>query len=169
MKWRNISDRETNGIGITHLSDEQVQKIHGASLEILDSIGVQVHLEEAVDLLKKAGAKVTDGNLVHLPPKLVESALSTVPKEVTLYDRNGNPVMPLGGARCFFGPGSDCLNIIDHRTGERREPVLQDVIDGALFVMLCPILILSCRWSCQQMWICLWRIPIRLKQFLIIQ
>jgi trimethylamine--corrinoid protein Co-methyltransferase len=131
MNWTNISDRETDGGGITHLSDEQVQKIHAASLEILDGIGIRIHLEEAVDLLKKAGAKVTDGNLVHVPPKLVESALSTVPKEVTLFDRSGNPAMPLGGERCFFGPGSDCLNIIDHRTGERREPILQDVIDGA--------------------------------------
>ena len=131
MNWTNISDRATNGDGITHLSDEQVQKIHAASLEILDGIGVRLHLVEAVDLLKKAGAKVTDGNIVHVPPKLVERALSTVPKEVTLYDRNGNPVMPLGGERCFFGPGSDCLNIIDHHTGERREPILQDVIDGA--------------------------------------
>jgi len=67
---------------------------------------------------------------VHIPPKLVVNALSTVPKQVTLHDRNGNPVMPLGGDRCFFGPGSDCLNIIDHRTGERRKPILQDVIEG---------------------------------------
>jgi trimethylamine--corrinoid protein Co-methyltransferase len=131
MNWTNISDRAINGGGITHLSDEQVQKIHAGSLEILEGFGVRLHLSEAIELLKKAGAKVTDGNLVRVPPKLVENALSTVPKEVTLYDRNGNPVMPLGGERCFFGPGSDCLNIIDHRTGERREPILQDVIDGA--------------------------------------
>jgi trimethylamine--corrinoid protein Co-methyltransferase len=29
----------------------------------------------------------------------------------------------------FYGPGSDCLNIIDHRTGERRQPVLQDIVE----------------------------------------
>ncbi len=130
MQWTNISNRNINGGGITHLSDEQVQKIHAASLEILEGKGVQLHLPAAIDLLKKAGAKVSDDNLVHIPPKLVESALSTVPKEVTLFDRYGNPVMPLGADRCFFGPGSDCLNIIDHRTGERREPILQDVING---------------------------------------
>ncbi len=45
--------------------------------------------------------------------------------------------MPMVRARCFFGPGSDCLNIIDHRTGERRKPMLQDVIDG---VRLCDAL-----------------------------
>ncbi len=97
MNWTNISNRTTNGGGITHLSDEQVQKIHATSLEILEGKGVQLHLPEAIDLLKKAGAKVSDENLVHVPPKLVERALSTVPKEVTLYDRSGNPVMPLGG------------------------------------------------------------------------
>ena len=136
MTWTNISDRKT-GEDITHLTDEQVQKIHAASLEILERIGVRLHLQEAIDLLKKSGAQVSDGNLVHIPPKLIERALSTVPKEVTLNDRNGNPVMPMGGARCFFGPGSDCLNIIDHRTGERRKPMLQDVIDG---VRLCDAL-----------------------------
>lgn len=114
----------------TRLTDEQVQKIHAASLEILEGIGVRLHLSEAIDLLKKAGASVSDGNLVHVPPKLVENALSTVPKEVTLFNRHGDPVMPLGGDRCFFGPGSDCLNLIDHRSGERRKPILQDVIDG---------------------------------------
>ncbi len=39
--------------------------------------------------------------------------------------------MPLEGTNTFFGPGSDCLNIIDHRTGERRSPVLQDVAEAA--------------------------------------
>lgn len=68
----------------TRLTDEQVQKIHAASLEILEGIGVRLHLSEAIDLLKKAGARVSDGNLVHVPPKPVENALSTVPKEVTL-------------------------------------------------------------------------------------
>lgn len=39
--------------------------------------------------------------------------------------------MPVGGYRSFYGPGSDCLNIIDHRTGERRKPILGDVEEGA--------------------------------------
>jgi trimethylamine--corrinoid protein Co-methyltransferase len=121
----------------TRLTDSQAEKIHATSLEILESLGVRLYLPEAIDLLKKAGAKVSDGNLVHVPPKLVENALSTVPKEVTLYDRHGNPVMPLSGDNCFFGPGSDCLNIIDHRTGEHRKPNLQDVIEG---VRLCDAL-----------------------------
>lgn len=120
----------------SRLTDEQFQLVHAASLEILERIGVRVDLGEALELLKHAGARVED-NLVRLPPRLVEQALQTAPKQVTLFNRHGEPVMPLDGDRCFFGPGSDCLNIIDHRTGERRKPVMQDVVEG---VILCDAL-----------------------------
>lgn len=121
----------------SRLTDEQFQLVHSASLEILERIGVRVDLGEALDLLKHAGARVED-NLVRLPPRLVEQALQTAPKQVTLFNRHGEPVMPLDGDRCFFGPGSDCLNIIDHRTGERRKPVMQDVVEG---MILCDALL----------------------------
>ena len=126
-----------NNHHITRLPDEQVEKIHAASLEILERIGVRLDLQDAVDILKKAGARVTGDGRVHVPARLVEAALKTAPKEVTLYDRHGKPVLPLGGNRCFFGPGSDCLNIIDHRSGERRKAVMQDVVEG---VRLCDAL-----------------------------
>jgi trimethylamine--corrinoid protein Co-methyltransferase len=125
----------TSGEGFfPRLDEKQCRRIHEASLEILERVGVRLYLEEAVQMLKRAGARVTDGNWVRVPPGLVEGALRTVPKEVILYDRQGHPVMPVGGRRCYYGPGSDCLNIIDHRTGERRRPVLKDLIEG---VTLC--------------------------------
>jgi trimethylamine--corrinoid protein Co-methyltransferase len=98
---------------------------------------VQLYLEEAVQLLRNAGAKVTDGNIVHVSSKIVEKALNTAPKQVILHDRHGHPVMPVAGYRCFYGPGSDCLNIIDHRTAERRRPVVKDLVEG---VTLCDFL-----------------------------
>lgn len=116
------------------LSEQECRRMHEASLEILESIGVRLDLEDAVNMLKKAGARVKDGNVVLVPSALVEKALATAPKQVTLYDRQGNPAMPVGGYKCFYGPGSDCLNIIDHRTHARRSPVMRDVEDG---VRLC--------------------------------
>jgi trimethylamine--corrinoid protein Co-methyltransferase len=93
-------------------------------------VGVRLDLQEAIDMLKKAGARVDEDNLVHLPSRLVEEALASAPKQIVLHDRQGNPVMPVEGYRCFYGPGSDCLNIIDHRTGKRREPLLKDLVEG---------------------------------------
>jgi trimethylamine--corrinoid protein Co-methyltransferase len=114
------------------MSDEQCRKIHWASLEVMERTGVRLYEQEAIDLLRKAGASVSDGNRVRIPSGLVEKAFTTVPKRVVLCDRHGNRVMPVEGYRSFYGPGSDCLNIIDHRTGERRKPVLQDIVEGMI-------------------------------------
>jgi trimethylamine--corrinoid protein Co-methyltransferase len=112
------------------LSDQQCKKIHWASLEVMERTGVRLYEQEAIDLLTKAGAHVSDGNRVRISSGLVEKAFTTVPKRVVLCNRHGERVMPIEGYRSFYGPGSDCLNIIDHRTRERRQPVLQDVIEG---------------------------------------
>jgi len=133
----NTKKTNSNGFNFPRLSEEKCRKIHEASLEILERIGVRLFLDEAVQLIKKAGAQVEDGSLVRVPHKLVERALETVPKRVVLYDRRGNPAMPVENHNCFFGPGSDCLNILDHRSGQRRKPVVQDVREG---VILCDAL-----------------------------
>ncbi len=126
----NTNDRTFLSAQFQRMSDEQCQKIHWASLEVMERTGVRLYEQEAVDLLQKAGAFVSDGNRVRIPSGLVEKAFTTVPRRVVLCDRHGKRVMPLEGYRSFYGPGSDCLHIIDHRTGERRQPVLQDVIEG---------------------------------------
>lgn len=119
------------------LSDEECEQLHRASLEILQRTGVRLHYQPAIDLLCKAGASVTDGNRVRIPAGLVEGALETAPEEVVLYNRKGDPTMPVGGYRTFYGTGSDCLNILDHRTGTRRKAVLKDLIEG---ITLCDAL-----------------------------
>ena len=126
----NVNDRRFHSAHFARLAEDQVRKIHWASLEILERFGARLHYPEAVDLLRKGGADVSDGNLVRLPSGMVEKAFTTVPKRVVLYDRYGEPAMPLEGNRCFYGPGSDCLNVIDHRTGKCRKAVLGDVVEG---------------------------------------
>jgi len=111
------------------ITDEQCRLIHDASLEILERTGVHLYYQPAIDLLKKAGCFV-DGDHVRFPPHLVEWALRAAPSRIMMYDRLGNPVMPLGGRISTYGTGSDCLNVLDHRTGERRRATLQDEVDG---------------------------------------
>jgi trimethylamine--corrinoid protein Co-methyltransferase len=112
------------------LSDDQVERIHNASLEILDRTGVCLYEPEALDLLKKAGIAVSEENRVRIPPGMVEWALSIAPRRVVLCDRSGRRVMPLERNNVFFGPGSDCPNVLDHRTGERRPGTVQDIVEG---------------------------------------
>ena len=112
------------------LSDDQVEHLHHASLEILDRTGVCLYDSEALELLKKKGLQVEEENRVRIPPGLVEWALSVAPKRTVICDRNGRRVMPLERNNVFYGPGSDCPNVIDLHTGERRPGTLQDIVDA---------------------------------------
>lgn len=132
-----VNDRNFGGVQFARISSEQCKKIHNASLEILSRTGVCLHDEKAVDLLKKSGAFVAEENRIRIPAGLVEKALGSVPKRVTLYDRYGRRPLYLEGCRCYYGTGSDCLNIVDHRTGERRPAVLKDIEEG---IRLCDAL-----------------------------
>jgi trimethylamine---corrinoid protein Co-methyltransferase len=112
------------------LSDDQRDRIHQASLEILERTGATLEDPEAVALLRKAGAHVCDDGRVRLPASLVEWALSVAAKRTVLCDRHGRRVMPLEGQNVFYGPGSDCPSVIDVATGEHRSGTLKDVVDG---------------------------------------
>jgi trimethylamine--corrinoid protein Co-methyltransferase len=120
------------------LSDAQLSLLHHASLEIMGRTGMRFFEQEALDLFRKAGADVSDGNLVRLPAHLVEWAIGTAPKNITLYDQTGRRAMMLGGYRSYFGPGSDCSYVYDLDTGQRRKAVLQDTIDGVRLVDALP-------------------------------
>jgi trimethylamine--corrinoid protein Co-methyltransferase len=113
------------------MGHQECEKIHMASLEILERVGIDVHDDKARELLVKGGAQ-TDGIRVRLPAYTVESALALVPKQLTLYNRNGQVAIRAWGYHTYYGGGSDCLNVLDHRTGQRRRPTLQDVREAAI-------------------------------------
>lgn len=126
---------QTHGVSMTsahysRLGPEECEKIHQASLEILERIGVDVHDEKARDILVKGGA-VSDGLRVRIPTYMVAGALETAPSILTLHDRKGKVAIRAGKYNSYYGGGSDCLNILDHHTGQRRKPLLTDVRDAS--------------------------------------
>jgi len=120
------------GLQFRKLSDEKLDRIHAASLQILESTGVRLYEKQALALLQSKGVTVEDGNRVRIPAHLVEWALSTAPRRTVLYDRQGREAMNMEGHNMFYGTGSDCPNVIDLRTGQRRPGVLQDVVDATV-------------------------------------
>ena len=112
------------------LSDEQMEDIHLAVLEVLERTGVKVHSEEALAVYKKAGAKV-DGDRVWIPSYLVEEAVRRAPRKVTLCKRDGSRTVALEDHKIYFGTGSDCPSIRDSFTGEVRLFTKKDIEDTA--------------------------------------
>ncbi len=115
------------------LSDDQIERIYYAALDVLEDTGCLIHHEEALDLLKKNGA-VVDGNRVRIPISLVERALGNNPRKMTLKGRNGKRSLPLQKDNVAFGTGSDQPFIYDRETGERRRGAYKDVYAAAKFV-----------------------------------
>ena len=71
------------------LSLEDMQKIHEASLAILDNTGLCIEHKETLAKLADAGARVDiKKNLVRFPPELVESSLVKIPRTIRRAGRD---------------------------------------------------------------------------------
>ncbi len=110
----------------TRVPPQTCERIHMASLEILERVGVDVHYDRAREMLGDHGADV-DGLRVRVPGHMVEGALAVAPAHMTLCHRKGDVAIRAWAYRTAFGGGSDCLYVLDHRTGRRRKALLQDV------------------------------------------
>ena len=124
-----MSDQSAEGhahIAFGILTRGQVEKIHQASLNILERTGVLVRDTSALEMLKQADASV-DGERVRLPPQLVEQALTTAPRCIRIYSRGGETAMVLEGRNSYFGTGSDCPSTIDPDTHQHRPSTKADV------------------------------------------
>ena len=121
------------------LSDKQIEELHYAALQVLERIGVTIECEEAIDLLAKAGADVSNPKRVKIPPYLVEQALRTVPKTFTLYTREGEPAIVLNGVSgSHFGGMPACTGFLDPYTRQQRKCYVKDIADTARLIDALP-------------------------------
>jgi trimethylamine--corrinoid protein Co-methyltransferase len=116
------------------LNRDQALAIHTAALEILERIGFKMEHPGALKMLADAGCKIVNGDWVKLPASLVEKALESAPRQIALYDQQGNKTMPLVDGNHFYGTGSDATFTLDLESGQRRRTVLSDVAHFAKLV-----------------------------------
>jgi len=117
----------------TFLSKEEIETIHGASLEVLEDVGIKVMSEQALTILEEAGAKVDYGkNYASIPKNLVEEALKVAPKTITYGARNPKYDFVLNKKQPHFCADGDPPFILDWETGERRYSTTEDVAHCAV-------------------------------------
>ncbi|RKX78020.1 MAG: hypothetical protein DRP87_07445 [Spirochaetes bacterium] len=109
------------------LSAEDTHRIHRAALRILREVGMHVMDEDTRKTLLKAGCTESEPGNILFPEKLVERTISTIPYRFILFDRNGKICIDTADEEPNFGPGLNCIYVLDHRTGEHREYLLEDV------------------------------------------
>lgn len=115
------------------LPEDSLARLHEASLEILRDPGIRVTTEPARALLEGVGCALTGEDVVSIPPEVTERAIASAPKGFTLYGRDGEPRIALGGdeRRTHFSPGVTALQYVDPTTGEVRPFTYRDVADVA--------------------------------------
>ena len=106
------------------LTKHQVEQVHNASMWILAKVGIDFRYAPALEVLKKSGAKV-DGERVFFPAGLVEEQIRKAPAEFTLYARNPDLDVIIGGSHMVFVPGYGATFVSDMDNG-RREGTLKD-------------------------------------------
>jgi trimethylamine---corrinoid protein Co-methyltransferase len=114
----------------TLLSQEQVEKIHDASLEILEDTGLKVRYEPARELFKKHGCSV-DEERVRFPRALVEKYRKMVPPSFTFHARDPkfDKTIPQDGP--VIVTASSAPDIIDPVTGQERRAESRDIVQIA--------------------------------------
>ena len=115
------------------LSKKNIVKIHETSLKILEEVGVKVSLEEALQILKQHGAKV-DGEIVRIPPSVVEKALKLVPHKFLMAGREEKNDLSMEDKKVYLGTGGAALTVLDLETREPRPGTLRDVAQIARLV-----------------------------------
>ena len=110
------------------LSQDLISRVLDEARQLLVTPGIRVSDPEALRLLKDSGAEIND-DIVHISDELIQKALTTVPHEFDLFNRNGQPAVHYGGDTLQFDPGSCAPHFLDPETGEHRNSTSADLIN----------------------------------------
>ncbi len=114
------------------LSAPDVQRIHDATLEIIENVGVRFPSKKALEMWSAHGASIDpEKSVVRAKPALIEEALKKCPPGYVLAARDPSQDLPLDGNHVFLGTDGCGVEVLDLHSGQRRTSCLQDIADIA--------------------------------------
>ncbi|MBU2601199.1 MAG: trimethylamine methyltransferase family protein [Actinobacteria bacterium] len=132
MGWREKL-RDEERAGVPRLSFDVLgaagrEAIHEATLVVLETAGVKVPVDEALDVLDGAGCVVdTHTRIVRFPRNVVEEALESAPGTILLASRDGERDYLMGGRSVGYTNFGEGTKVYDLETGEHRDSTLDDL------------------------------------------
>jgi trimethylamine--corrinoid protein Co-methyltransferase len=76
-----------------------MERIHQAALDALEQIGLSEAPQSGIDYMTAAGAILGEDGRLRFPRSLVEDALASANREITLHGRDPKHDLSLGGSR----------------------------------------------------------------------
>lgn len=124
---------EYGGWGLKMYSRDQLDTIHESTLEVLRRTGVEIHLDEALDILEEAGCIVNrETKVVKFPAHVVEAAIKSAPSHILLAGRDPQYDYWMGGRQVGFTNFGVGIQVVDPETGIISESTKEDVGRTAL-------------------------------------
>ncbi|MCK4339261.1 MAG: trimethylamine methyltransferase family protein [Candidatus Cloacimonetes bacterium] len=120
---------------VKFLENNLIEQIISEAIQILCSLGIEIHNSEILSLLSDYGAKIDINNFhVKFTEEIIDKAIKSAPSSFKLYDIYGNEANDLSGYNINFTPGSAALHILDYNTQEIRNPTTENYINYAKIV-----------------------------------
>lgn len=119
---------ESPKIGIfEYFTKEEIDKIHNATLEVLEKVGVRIEEENALKLLDSIGADIDfTKKIAKIPPHIVKEAIKNSPNSILFAGRDSKFDLKLEGKRVHFGLGEGAIEYLDSETNSVRPSTLSD-------------------------------------------
>ena len=119
---------------LTFLSDDELCRIHEATLEILQQVGIVTDSDLILSTFAAAGAEVdASDRRIRISPDFIEAALDTTPGSIVLHGRKPERDLQVKDRCTYFGlGGSPTPHFRELGTGNILTPAKQDVINSTV-------------------------------------
>lgn len=110
------------------LSQEEKERIHKSSIQILENTGIKFPSERALALLEKGGARIDwDRQIAYISEAMVKQALKTAPKEILIGARNPEYAITIPAGYTTYNLDGTGVNFFDYNKGQKRPAVMKDI------------------------------------------
>ncbi|MBI3648866.1 MAG: trimethylamine methyltransferase family protein [Actinobacteria bacterium] len=110
------------------LSREDLERVHSATLDVLETTGLEVGSARVLGLLAEAGAKIDPAaRRVRFPGHMVEAAVEAAPRDFLLAARDPAADVIVDGSRGYLSLDGCAAEVVDLDTGARRPPTRDDL------------------------------------------
>ena len=124
--------RGSGGFSLNVFTEDELDQIHLATLEVLERAGVFTDDPQALDIFADGGCSVDrETGMVRIPGHVVDEAIASAPASFVGCGREAAYDLVLEAGRVGFTTFGEGLMVVDLETGELRESTREDVADTA--------------------------------------
>ena len=121
-KIKSITDPK---LSLNLFTKEEVQRIHTATLDVIENVGIRFPSARALEIWEAHGADVNhETSVVKVKGEVIEEALKSAPPIYSLAARDPEQDLPMDGNHVFLGTDGCGVEVLDIHSGERRRSLL---------------------------------------------